>query len=387
MKEKTKNIIACILAVLLLAGVCGSTAVSVSTMRTMNSMREDMDRVLNRDVDVPQEDDVTIAGSYVIKSTTDISDAYKSGDTSALDDKQKETLDMASKVLDSIIRDGMSDYEKELAVYDWMTGELQNDQGLLTVIPSTSADCDNPYGVLKYHNAVCVGYATTFRLFMQMLDIPCMVVHNTDMYHSWDMVQLDGEWYHTDIYSDAGSGNHSNFNMNDTLCSSGHSWNTDFFPAADGIKYNYGYQNRVMVEDKFEIPAMMKEALEAKEGAMFLGFGPEFTEEDAQVVEAMLNGIESVMNDSEEYWQLWTSHNWVPIGREGYLLQISIEDYSEGGSPDYELSDEDIAGIEESISEAFDVDYVYSEDSGSSDEYYYADDGETRTVTVTNAKG
>ena len=38
-----------------------------------------------------------IADNYEIKPTTNISDAYKSGDTSKLTDKEKETLDMAKK--------------------------------------------------------------------------------------------------------------------------------------------------------------------------------------------------------------------------------------------------------------------------------------------------
>ena len=56
-------------------------------------------------------------------------------------------------------------------------------------------------GVLKYHNAVCVGYATTFRMFMQMMGIECKVEHNTEKFHSWDVVKIDGDWYITDIYS------------------------------------------------------------------------------------------------------------------------------------------------------------------------------------------
>ena len=70
--------------------------------------------------DVAQENDVHIGGDYIIKATTQISDAYKSGDSSKLSDADKETLDMAKSVLDEIITDGMSDYEKELAVYKWM---------------------------------------------------------------------------------------------------------------------------------------------------------------------------------------------------------------------------------------------------------------------------
>ena len=62
--------------------------------------------------DPAQEDDVVIAQNYTIKSTTHISDAYKSGDTSQLDDRDKETLAMAKDVLKEIIKDDMTQLQK-----------------------------------------------------------------------------------------------------------------------------------------------------------------------------------------------------------------------------------------------------------------------------------
>ncbi|MBQ1406453.1 MAG: hypothetical protein IIZ00_09625, partial [Oscillospiraceae bacterium] len=58
--------------------------------------------------DVAAEDDVVIAGEYTIRSTKQISDAYLSGDTAALSDRDKETLDLAKNVLEKVITDGMS---------------------------------------------------------------------------------------------------------------------------------------------------------------------------------------------------------------------------------------------------------------------------------------
>lgn len=158
-----------IVAVILAAGVVGSTTISAFNLVTLKSYIAEQKKEENPET---TEDYVKIADNYEIKPTTNISDAYKSGDTSKLTDKEKETLDMAKKAIkDMKITDSMSDFEKEKAVYDWMTKKLQQDSGALTVIPSTQEDCDNPYGVLKYHNAVCVGYATTFRMFMQMMGI------------------------------------------------------------------------------------------------------------------------------------------------------------------------------------------------------------------------
>ena len=310
-----------------------------------------------------QEDDVAIMDEYWIRSTLPISDAYKSGDDSKLDSKEKETLAMASAVLDELVTEDMTDYEKELAIYEWMTRELSYDTGVLQVIPNTQADCDNPYGVLKYHNAVCVGYATTFRLFMQMLDIPCMVVHATELYHSWDLVQLDGEWYHVDIYSDQNSGNYANFNMNDEMCSQGHEWDRDFFPAAEGTEYNYAIQNAQPVEDIYSVPALVKEALDTETGALFLSFDP-IDEAHAQIVETMMDGIQSCKSESEDYMNLWMEWRWIHAAGNQYVLAVYINGFDNDNGGGYDISDEDREKIDEAIAQAFgaspdweDVDY------------------------------
>lgn len=186
-KKNTLTILAVILTIAVVFSACTSifTAKAVYDLRTETKAQKET-----------QEDGVIIMDQYEIVSTLPISEAYRSGNTNRLSEKDKETLELASAVLNKIITEDMTPYEKEKAVYDWMSTELSYDTGALQVVPQTSADCDNPYGTLKYHNAVCVGYATTFRLFMQMLDIPCMVVHNTECYHSWNLVQIEDDWYH-----------------------------------------------------------------------------------------------------------------------------------------------------------------------------------------------
>ena len=46
---------------------------------------------------------------------------------------------MAKAILDEIIKDGMTDLEKEKAVYDWMTSNLSTGEGITSVIPGQSA--------------------------------------------------------------------------------------------------------------------------------------------------------------------------------------------------------------------------------------------------------
>lgn len=354
LKEKERTLLITLLVILIVAVILSAGA-SFFAASAVHDLR--VDAGLGQ-VET-QEDDVAIMnGEYHIRSTTQISDAYKSGSDSGLDDKQKETLEMASAVLDEIITEDMTPYDKEKAVYDWMSTKLNYDTGILQVIPHTSADCDNPYGVLKYHNAVCVGYATTFRLFMQMMDIPCMVVHNIDLYHSWNLVQLDGNWYHVDIYSDQGTGNYANFNMNDELAAASHDWDQEFFPAATSLDYNYAYQNKQAVEDIYQIPTLLRQTLEEKQGILCLDF-PVIDEATAQIVEALLNGVQSSLDASEDFQSLWMNWSWMHITGNEYVLVLSIEGYDPQENTEVEIPDDAQEKIEQAIRDAFgeDVDW------------------------------
>lgn len=320
--------------------------------------------------DVAQENDVTIGGEYVIKATTQISDAYKSGNTSNLSDKDKETLSMAKSVLDEIIADGMSDYEKELAVYKWMTTNIGFDSDSMTVIPEDeSKPVDNPNGVLKNHEAVCVGYATTFRLFMQMLGIDCMVVHDSYLSHSWDLVKLDGQWYHTDIYSDAGSGegNFSHFNLNDEMMNS-QEWNTDFFPAADGYKYNYAYVNRTQCKDVYTIPEQMRAALDARQGVVSLDFGKDISDDIYNLADTIMNSVENTVVFNAGYGVSF-SWSWLEAGDDNVFCVYINYEKTEDPDVDPGVTDEIQQKIDDAVNKAF-GDMGSGDSSGYSDNTY-----------------
>ncbi|MBR6361324.1 MAG: transglutaminase domain-containing protein [Clostridia bacterium] len=271
-------------------------------LRKMAEAKEDEENL-------SKEDGITIAEEFTVESTLPVSEAYISGDTSRLDDRQKETLEMAEKVIKSEIKSDMTDYDKELAIYKYLTVNMNNDTGLLTVIPTSHADSDNPYGVLKNRNAVCVGYATTFRLFMQMMGIDCKVVHSTDLTHTWDLVKIGGDWYHVDCYMDSGSGNLKSFNMDDTLCSQSHDWDNEFFPAATGTEYNPLIKNAESVASVYDIPKWFKEHIDSEDKS-FSGKFKNMKEQDENVARYITDGIVSGISwtdDSSDYYEsVWT---------------------------------------------------------------------------------
>lgn len=375
---KKTGIVCLILAiVLMIGGVATSIKFAYSSFNEMKNITayiEEQKR-LKAEEGITKENDVKIAGSYEIKSTEDISDAYKSGDTSKLNDKQKETLDMASDILKEIITDGMSEYEKETAVYDWMCKNLAHDANLLVVIPaSSSQESDNPYGVLKYHNAVCVGYATTFRLFMQMMDIECMVVHNTECYHSWDLINLDGDWYHTDIYSDVGRGDYSHFNLCDAIRGQQESWDTEFFPHANSLKYNKAMDNMCEASSLEELPGLYTQNLMDKKYSFFVKFTCPVDEEFARRVQAVTgmynSAIDSMYIPDQGFWL--QNQIWLPY-ENGYVLWISFYHYGEESEAEY-LTDEEKEQLNETIQEVINQLYDSFYNDTSDDDGYVEDD-------------
>ncbi len=137
-----------------------------------------------------------------VYDTSPIVSAYLSGDRSGLDELQTAILDKASEVIGEVVSEGMSDYEKELAIHDHIIANCEYDSGALALIPDPGEHSSDPYGVLYDGKAICLGYTTTFRMFMDMVGIPCETVYsrdNEDDEHTWNIVTLDGAPYYVDI--------------------------------------------------------------------------------------------------------------------------------------------------------------------------------------------
>ena len=327
MSEKKMTVFFIVIAVAL----CASIALSAVTLYAQNKTAKKIYAIGGVSEDVDSEDDVTIAGSYTIKSTLNISDAYKAGNTSGLDDSEKETLDLAKAVIDEVITDGMSDFEKEKAIYDWLTSKLTANTGILTVIPTRNGENDNPHDVLKYHSAVCVGYATTFRMFMQMLGIECKVIHSSDLTHSWDLVKLDDGWYHTDCYSDSESNNYQNFNMDDNRCLQSHDWTKEYFPAATGKKYNYIFSICEELDNIYSIPKWLTDAIIAKKTVISCTFKDEINEKNENRAQYMVEQLTDQLDTGDEYS---LSYDWMLNGEGRYVLCFYINYYKNSSKVD-----------------------------------------------------
>ncbi len=321
------------------------------------------------------ENGVIIGMEYEIVSTEHISDAYISGDYSELTDEEIGAIELAEEVINEVIEDGMTDYEKEVAIYDWMFENINHDDGITVAIPTTGDYCDNPYGVLSTHKAVCVGYATTFRFFMQMLEIECMVVHDTYLSHSWNLVNIDGGWYHTDLYMDVDSIRYGSFNMTDDVCYMSHEWDTEFFPSANSTEYCYSVMSAVEYESLSSAATDIRNLIEGDEGAT-LTF--KISGDDRYTVYQQLEIMASeadyyVMNsDISEYGYLY--YDIASIDEECIYYAIQFEvydfDYDDDYYGDYEeLSDREYNQAYREIESAFEDFYETHEEGDYYDDW------------------
>ena len=314
-----------------------------------------------------QEDGYKVGNQYEIRSTTHISDAYKSGDDSGLKDEDKETLKMASNVLQKIIKDGMSNYEKELAVYRWMFKHVGQGHGSSVTLPGANSNAFTPHGALSGQNTVCVGYATTFRLFMNMLDMDCHIVHNE--YHSWDMVQLDDqEWYQVDIYSDvSGKCQYQNFNMTDDISRSSHDWDESALPQAKGVKYTYAVQNNKTVKDIYKVPAQVKKALDKKRSSAFFKFEKPLSREELPIADYLVSQMNTAIMSMPGFENYNMGGMWYLDEQDQYILGIFIRNYGESENSEFDADSPEGKKLQKAITKAFGVDTPQDADPKNTD--------------------
>ncbi len=291
-----------------------------------------------------------IEGEYMeiheIYDDTAVVEAYKTGDNSKLSEEDLYVLNKATEIIDDIITDGMTDYEKELAVYEWQVKYVNYNEEAFAAIPD---DIENyyykPYGVLRYHTAICVGNATTFKLFMDLLGIDCKIIHSTEEgEHAWNMVCLDDEWYHVDVTFDStmnGEPTYDYFNVPDSFKEDGgYPWDRNEFPEANSLKYTYIVKNAVKFEKLEDVPQLVKDAIDNNQSSLIL-----MSDEDMYQIEMVIDSISERLSNN-----IWVYVSNMAETEDGYVYIIGI--YNEEFDYDYDY-DEDLEGIDSIIDEIF----------------------------------
>lgn len=156
-----------------------------------------------------------------------------------------------AEVIAEAVHAGMSQWQKALAVHDYLIANTCYDE---------SYTYYDGYDLLVRGTAVCEGYSEAYMDIMNRLGVPCIMVISNDMDHSWNLVNLEGSWYHVDLtwddpYSDVyGQVLHDYFLLTDQEMHDDHQARL-----ADGEEGHYNWITDLVCDDETYCDAFWKE--------------------------------------------------------------------------------------------------------------------------------
>lgn len=142
----------------------------------------------------------------------------------------------AYKIVNSIIKEGMTDAEKELAIHDYLVNHTRYDyQNYVKGTLPNEAFTD--YGALVLGSAVCSGYSKALYRMLNLAGIQNYIVkgYGDNVLHTWNIVKVDGKFYHVDSTWDdpvwvKDTLTYDYFNLTDTQMAKDHTWNRADYP-------------------------------------------------------------------------------------------------------------------------------------------------------------
>lgn len=177
----------------------------------------------------------------------------------------------AKNIISQIPKDA-DDYEKLLFIHDWLVKNVQKD---------TEAEyASTIYGTLVKRTALCEGYAKTFSYLCNLMNIENIIVTGqTDVPHMWNMVKLDGSWYHVDVtWDDVNIGlpdfiSYQFFLVSDDTVKENRTIDSSVYvpPEAKGGEYEYFVREGLMAESAGDFPTVLSKSIvrAAREGNRF----------------------------------------------------------------------------------------------------------------------
>ena len=96
--------------------------------------------------------------------------------------------------------DRVYDLFKELGILDQPDYVKAREIAVWMQTSITYGDSHSKDGTwLGIDKGVCINTASMYQEFMWLLDVPCKIVSSTKLNHAWNVVELDGKWYHVDV--------------------------------------------------------------------------------------------------------------------------------------------------------------------------------------------
>ena len=116
----------------------------------------------------------------------------------AYSDKEREEINkVVNKVISEKTSNSMPIREKIRVVHDYIIDNTEYDVLKIKNIRDNTYKSQTAYGALIEGYATCNGYADAMAIFLDKLNVINYKISNDD--HIWNLVYLDGKWYHLDL--------------------------------------------------------------------------------------------------------------------------------------------------------------------------------------------
>ncbi|MCZ8531990.1 DUF5050 domain-containing protein [Psychrobacillus psychrodurans] len=179
---------------------------------------------------------------------------YKADRKVILEKNKKVNLEV-DRIIKENIRKGMSDLEKVKSIHDYLVLSVAYDYDNF-LKNNVSNDSYEAYGALINEIAVCDGYTKSMALILNKVGVQTIQVTGiaNGGNHSWNMVKIDGQYYHVDTTWDdpvpnkPGSVHYNYFLKNTKQLKVDHQWEETAYPVATSSKFNYFHNMNNMVE-------------------------------------------------------------------------------------------------------------------------------------------
>ena len=161
---------------------------------------------------------IGIAGTsyYYSPSTNLVTKIVISYTSNAREEQQK--LDAAINELNSRVDiSGMTDEEIVLAYHEYLTSTVAYAYAAYLQGSLGGAHEYDMYGALVNHSSVCQGYAETMFYLLKKAGLSCAIASSQNINHAWNIVKVNGKWYHVDatwddpVWDMPGRSNHDYF--------------------------------------------------------------------------------------------------------------------------------------------------------------------------------
>lgn len=216
----------------------------------------------------------------------------------------KQAMDKGKEIVSQIINNNMTEYEKELAIHDYIIDNTIYDNRIN--IPKESYTM---YGALVLNETVCHGYAESFFYLSYLANLKSEIVfgdgidqNGNKISHAWNIVSIGGSDYQIDLtWNDPVDNDgkdiksYKYFNITDDDMAIDHIWEINDYDECSAKEYNYYVYNDLVAYNYQQLKEFINNGLKKRQ-----------TEIVVKMIDSKitLSDLKNILNELSEYRRL-----------------------------------------------------------------------------------